>query len=154
MNRTKSKFFKGFGAIVLTLAMLITMIPVTEAWADTQDITPPVIESISLAQNGRTDLKVGDKLTLTFSGYDQDSEITWVQAWAGDFPEEFKGAPVKGEGNTYTFEETIYSAMYGDWHITSFLVEDSCGNVTEVEVDFRFTVEKVVNSVARYSSRV
>ena len=74
MNQLKSKFLKGFGAIVLTLAMLITMIPATEVWADPIDYTAPVIESATLQEAGKT-VKVGDTFTLDLKAYDQDSDL-------------------------------------------------------------------------------
>lgn len=149
MNRTKTKFLKGLGAIVLTLAMLITMIPVTEAWADTSmDYTAPVIESATIKEVGQT-IYLGQTLTLDIKAYDQDTSISGFHLYASC--EGSSGAvggigllPSVPEDNKYSLSISVPFSCEGEWTIDYVRVWDETGLYTDYTLNQTVTVKRKV----------
>lgn len=105
--------------------------------ADNFDITPPVIEGLTFAENGQT-LTPNDTLHFTVSAYDADSEITSISISILSSDPDGNGTDVSctkdGNGNLYSGTASCKYLRGSSFYVASVRATDSVQNYSYLKV--------------------
>lgn len=164
MDRKNNKLFKCLSNVALVFVMIFSMLSATLVSADTVDITGPGFESAELIAAPEGGYTSGDLIQLRINAYDTESDIVFISApifsnnpdcteslqefkgWVGEYSEFSKIGVYQDEDGSYVISDKLMTNFFGEnCTIPQITLEDSAGNVTTVNTNISFSVNRMVD---------